>query len=189
MEEDIPALQRHLSGIVGYHYDLRDPLQNAAFYNLVQHHGFPTPLLDWTFSPFISAYFAFKHIPRFGVSSSERVRIFVFDKVGWCAGFQSSGIVMPPMLHLTMLEPLALNNPRMVPQQSVSSVTNIDDVESYLTLRQMNSGNVYLRVIDLPAAERNEVMQELALMGITAGSLFPGVDGACEQLRDRFFGI
>jgi len=24
-------------------------------------------------------------------------------------------------------------------------------------------------------------------MGITAGSLFPGLDGACEELRERFF--
>src|SRR5207253_5065146 len=33
------------------------------------------------------------------------------------------------------------------------------------------------------------LFEELSLMGITAGSLFPGIDGACEQLRDRFFGI
>jgi hypothetical protein len=30
-------------------------------------------------------------------------------------------------------------------------------------------------------------MRELALMGITAGSLFPGLDGACEELRERLF--
>jgi hypothetical protein len=30
-------------------------------------------------------------------------------------------------------------------------------------------------------------MKELALMGITAGSLFPGLDGACEELRERLF--
>jgi hypothetical protein len=32
-------------------------------------------------------------------------------------------------------------------------------------------------------------MQELALMGITAGSLFPGLDGACLQLKERFFDL
>src|SRR5438477_12339293 len=28
------------------------------------------------------------------------------------------------------------------------------------------------------------LFEELSLMGITAGSLFPGIDGACDQLRD-----
>ena len=32
-------------------------------------------------------------------------------------------------------------------------------------------------------------MKELALMGINAGSLFPGLDGACEQLKERYFGL
>jgi hypothetical protein len=40
---------------------------------------------------------------------------------------------------------------------------------------------------DLPASERATVMAELELMGINAGSLFPGLDGACEQLKERFF--
>jgi hypothetical protein len=30
-------------------------------------------------------------------------------------------------------------------------------------------------------------MHDLSAMGITAGALFPGLDGACEELRERFF--
>ena len=44
-----------------------------------------------------------------------------------------------------------------------------------------------MQAIDLPATERREVMRELGLMGINAGSLFPGLDGACQQLKERFF--
>jgi hypothetical protein len=185
---DIPALHRHLSGMIAQPLDLRDPLHNAAFYNLIQHHGYPTPLLDWTYSPFIAAYFAYNGVPRSGVAAGDRVRIFVFDKV-WTKDFESMFVVTPPKLHFTLLEPLALNNPRVVPQQSVSSVTNIDDIETYLKHQGERSKKQYLRAIDLPASERKLVMEELSLMGITAGSLFPGIDGACEQLRDRFFGI
>lgn len=30
-------------------------------------------------------------------------------------------------------------------------------------------------------------MRELAIMGVTAGSLFPGLDGACRSLAERWF--
>jgi len=46
-----------------------------------------------------------------------------------------------------------------------------------------------LSAIDLHVGERRTVMQDLALMGITAGSLFPGLDGACLQLKERFFDL
>jgi hypothetical protein len=67
------------------------------------------------------------------------------------------------------------SNPRVVPQQSVSR------------RREQESRKEYLRAIDLPAAEKQFALRELSLMGITAGALFPGIEGTCEQLRDRFF--
>jgi len=32
-------------------------------------------------------------------------------------------------------------------------------------------------------------MNELAYMGITAGALFPGLDGTCEELKEKNFNI
>lgn len=175
--------------MITHHLDLRDPLENAAFYNLIQHHGYPTPLLDWTYSPFIASFFAFKHAtPLQSANVDDRVRIFVLDKTSWSTDFQPQYLITPALLNFTLVEPLALNNPRVVPQQSVSSITNVDDIEVYLQTQEARAKRQYLRVIDLPASERNSVMQELSLMGITAGSLFPGIDGACEELRYRFFG-
>jgi hypothetical protein len=40
----------------------------------------------------------------------------------------------------------------------------------------------YTEPIVIPA-----VMNDLSRMGITAGSLFPGLDGACEELKERNF--
>jgi hypothetical protein len=47
----------------------------------------------------------------------------------------------------------------------------------------------HLRVIDLPVSQRTEAMRELSMMGLTPGSFFPGLDGACSQLKDRFLGF
>jgi hypothetical protein len=71
----------------------------------------------------------------------------------------------------------------------VSTVTNIDDIETYVRGREKESKKVYLTALDLPVYERNKIISELGYMGITAGSLFPGLDGACEELRERNFDL
>jgi hypothetical protein len=50
-----------------------------------------------------------------------------------------------------------------------------------------SSDKHYLAALDLPVTDRRKVVGELAYMGITAGSLFPGLDGTCEELRERNF--
>jgi FRG domain len=184
---DVPALHQHLSSMTAHVFNLFDPIQHGAFVNLVQHHGYPTPLLDWTYSPFIGSYFAFNDLPRERVAPYRKVRIFVFDKLQWCMDFNQLQKLSPARPHFSILDALAINNPRMVPQQALSSVTNVDDIESYIKQRETERGKTYLQIVDLPASERRLVLQELSLMGITAGSLFPGIDGACMQLRARFF--
>ena len=82
VNEDIHQLHAHLSSLTTHHFDLRDELENGAFYSLIQHHGYPTPLLDWTHSPFIAAYFAFRKKRTEG----EFVRIFVLDQREWKKG-------------------------------------------------------------------------------------------------------
>jgi hypothetical protein len=189
MNQDVPALHRHLSGLTTHHFNLNDPLDYAAFLHLAQHHGYPTPILDWTQSPFVAAYFAFKDLRRNNPRADQKVRVLIFDAREWAAQYERASNLMPGFLHMTMLEPLATNNPRALPQQSISSVTNIDDLEDYLSVTEKRTGKSFLTAIDLPISERQIVMRELALMGITAGSLFPGLDGACLQLKERYFDL
>ena len=66
-------------------------------------------------------------------------------------------------------------------------IVNIDDIESYKKEKETQKKCSYLTAIDIPVLERNKVMQELSFMGITAGSMFPGLDGACEELREKMF--
>jgi hypothetical protein len=165
---------------------LKDELQYAAFVNLAQHHGYPTPLLDWTYSPFISAFFAFRTVKR-TYRKLASARIFIFDRQQWCADMPRFAGVSPSPPHFSFVSPLAINNSRLVPQQAVSTVTNLDDLESFIRFHELRNNKTYLRVFDIPVSERAEVMNELRLMGITAGSMFPGLDGACEQLKEQFF--
>jgi hypothetical protein len=190
MREDVQMLHRRISGRTRHHFNLTDGDQQGAFYNLIQHHGYPTPLLDWTFSPFVAAFFAYRGVSREQIATNDRndrVRIYVIDK-------QACQRLLPPILpligqclHFSLLEFVAVENPRLIPQQSISGVSNIDDIEGYL----LSAGTLHkeriLWAYDLPAAARPQVMKDLNMMGITAGSLFPSLDGTCEELRERMF--
>lgn len=186
---DIPALHKNLTNLTRHFFRLENNIENAAFYSLVQHHGYPTPLLDWTHSPFVAAYFAYKGLRKQRIGPDKKVCIFVFDSAAWRADLPQFPKISPAPEHFSLLDPIALNNSRMIPQQALSSVTNLDDVETHIRKAEDMRGKTYLRVIDLPSLERKEAMQQLSIMGITAGSLFPGIDGACEQLRERFFDL
>jgi FRG domain len=186
---DIPTLHKHLSARTRHVFDLTNPIQNAAFLHLVQHHGYPTPLLDWTYSPFVAAYFAYQRVrssEAASASEDQKVRIFVFDKVQWCVDLPQISNLSTRWEHFSIVEPVAIANERLIPQQALSSFTTVDDIETYIRTKE-TAEKRYLQVIDLALRERDHVIRELRMMGITAGSLFPGLDGACEELKDRFF--
>lgn len=186
-QRDVPRLRHASVGKTNYVYDQYNPEHNGAFLNLLQHHGYPTPLLDWTFSPYIAAYFAFSSAQP-NDENDGSVRIFMFDYESWKEDFNSVLHMNFCRPHFSVFEPFALGNDRALPQQCVSAVTNIDDVEEYIRLREREQSKQYLRVFDLPKSERSKVLYELGLMGISPGSLFPGIEGFCKEYRDRDFG-
>jgi hypothetical protein len=145
--------------------------------------------LDWTYSPYVGAFFAYHQVKNSEASAArenDKVRIFMFDQIAWREKFAQFPKVTGVVPHFSLMEFIAIDNERLIPQQSISGLTNIDDIETYIRGFQTPE-NQYLQIIDLPLRERNFVMRELSTMGITAGSLFPGLDGACEELRERFF--
>jgi hypothetical protein len=191
LNEDVPALYKHLSARTKHVFNLNNPDENGAFFNLIQHHGYPTPLLDWTYSPYVAVFFAYRGISNEKAASaaaSARVRIHVFDQESWKRDINQILFVVAPKLHVSIGEFLAIENERMIPKQAASTITNVDDVEPYIQSMEAN-GKTYLWAIDLLVSDRRQVVRDLSYMGITAGSLFPGLDGACEELTERNFEI
>lgn len=186
--DDISDARRALSATLKSMLNIDDPYHTGALYNLLQHHGYPTPLLDWTLSPFVAAFFAFRKRPRpADVADHSPVRIFCFDQIAWQADNASSINISYTFPHFSMISLLGFENPRMVPQQAVSTLTNVDDIETFISAREDASKQRYLRVFEIPYAEQRQALRELDLMGINAGSMFPGLDGACESLRYKNF--
>lgn len=194
LNEDIQSLHKQLSARTNHLFDLNVPDQNGAFFNLVQHHGYPTPLLDWSYSPYVAAFFAYRGITiedaqqSLSENNEDKVRILVLDQARWKEDQNQVMLLSHPSLYFSIGEFLAIENERMIPQQAASTLTNVDDIESFLESKESEQKR-YLFAIDLPVSDREKVVHELRYMGITAGSMFPGLDGACEQLKEQNFEI
>jgi hypothetical protein len=62
-------------------------------------------------------------------------------------------------------------------------VTNVVNVESHIRLWEQKSGKGALAAVDVPASCATEALKDLAFMGLTAATLFPGLDGVGRMIR------
>ncbi|WP_018997927.1 FRG domain-containing protein [Hirschia maritima] len=186
IEKDIPRLFQRLSAHLKFQYDLRNAEQYAAFLNLLQHHGYPTPLLDWTYSPFVAAYFAYRNLTKANFTD-DFVRIFLFDIKLWKKEFMQLDRITYTRPHFSIFQPLSYDNHRAGPQQSVLSATNIVNIEQYIQVCEQDTHKTFLQAIDLPSSEYKKALRELSMMGISEATLFPSIDGICEEMRQKLF--
>lgn len=185
IRDDVQVLYGAMSDKISYPLQLGNMAHNAAFWSILQHHGYPTPLLDWTLSPFVAAYFACVNAKP---DDPVRPRIYIFDQAKWNERYGKIGFTADPSPpQLIVLESFNFGNPRATPQQALFTVSNVTDIESFIRLREIQDQQEYLSVCELPANEAPRIIRELELMGITHGSLFPGLDGIARDIKNRFF--
>jgi hypothetical protein len=183
--QDIPVLRREINAVSNFYYRENDNEHLAGFLSLAQHHGYPTPLLDWTSSPYVAAFFAFADLHVERLAEADAARIFVFNRKDWSQ--PAAGYVFEPTPTISFNLFPAHNNPRLMPQQSVASYSNVDDMEGFIRHREQENQRKHLEIIDIPMTEKRTAIDELRLMGITAASMFPGLDGLCNFLKQRDF--
>lgn len=178
----LPEVAYQVSSLENYSINLKEPDDLGVFLAQLQHHGFPTPLLDWTLSPYIAAYFAFKDIdPR--NPDTKFVDIYIFDIGEWSKDYTQPFNFDSGAPFISAYRPKAIHNPRMSRQLGVTTATNIPDLLAYLTGFQKH----YLYRTQIPVNERKVVMNELNLMGINSMTMFPDLTGLCDAMKEVFF--
>lgn len=180
MGETMPRFRAQAEAILGRRLDANNPEENATVLALAQHHGLPTPLMDWTHSPYIAAFFAFADAVERQDVTQVRIYALSQDWVRFGA----------PVVNIAYLSPYTNSfqvgpflNPRLQAQQGAFLVTNVVDVESQLLAAGIRDQRSYLVAADVPIEMAHEALQDLAYMGLTASTMFPGIDGLCRTLR------
>ncbi len=187
---DVLQLARFVEGTTGKSYNVNDSKQHAGLLYLSQHHGFPTPFLDWTESPYIAAFFALSRISKKDIKDGF-ARVYAFNPDTWYE-INSTSLVIEdisdPRPYFISLTPQLLGNKRALAQQSTVTATNVVNIEQFINKieKRNNNANALLK-IDIAHSVRNTAMKELEYMGITSANLFPGLDGVCATLKEKLF--
>jgi hypothetical protein len=178
-------LERHLDefrkAIRGRRGTNPPELNEDNLWALGQHNGLATPLLDWTESPFVAAYFAF--VEREGDEKQNRTKRVVYglnrDIERW---FQRLGNRKDYFIAFPPIE--ARENARFRAQAGVfTKALKGQDVKERVQKcynERRHRARIILVEIFIPNSDREECLRHLNGMNINHASLFPDIYGAAK---------
>jgi hypothetical protein len=166
--------------------DTMKPPPGYAYLVYLRHHGFPSPLLDWSRSRYVAAFFAFRH-------QLQGKRVAIYAYLASTDGTRHSSSDRPS---IEALGPYVKSHPRHVLQQCEYTTCSRYHMGEW---RYASHEQVFefgeptqdlLWKFTLPASLRLDVLRRLDEANLNAYSLFPTEEALLEAtaLRELEFG-
>lgn len=170
------------------------PSESESFewLSIMQHHGAPTRLLDFTWSPYVAAFFALQHatgpaaiwatFPPELLDKKYRTTIasqhISADEIGpWVIGNYEKIFLKNDRSIVVIGEPHRMNQ-RLIAQSGTFAMPGVLDVpiERIVPVRAIK------KILINTSKIRKNAMQELYNMNVSEATLFPGLDGLARSL-------
>lgn len=174
---DYPATVKYLSN---YDNLSLHPLPHYPYLVYLRHHGFPAPLLDWSRSLYVAAFFAYQH------SRCDRVAIFAYREY---SGVGKAGSSNTPQIHT--LGRNIRTHPRHFLQQAEYTIAlhfreNTWHLASHAdVVNTSNQNQDSLWKLTAPSSARSEVLRQLEDYNINAYSLFQTEEALLSTLANQ----